>query len=248
LPWCCNVEAQSSGFACEWQEGRAAQGYRQEERRQEVTYKRGGVYWYQVRWTLKAADGERQNYTIRKSARTANLKRAREVEEEHRRALRLGQIHPADPWPAPKQQARQVPTVREFTKQFLTFVGVQKKAGTKRFYEVCANRVLKFAPLADAVLTDVNGELISKYAQWRRSTGAEESILTVNGELRTLRRMLRLAHEWGLTPQTPSVHELPGGKGRERVISFAERIAVSQQGIADSEGRGHARSRYRNAP
>jgi integrase len=189
-----------------------------------MTYKRGGVYWYKFRWTVKGENGTKENFVIRKSARSANLKRAREVEEEHRRALRLGTIHPADPWPSPKQQAPQVPTVREFTKQFLAFVEVQKKPGTKRFYETCANRVLRFASLADAVLTDVTGEAISKYAQWRRSTSAEESVLTVNGELRTMRRMLRLAHEWGLIPHTPTIHELPGGKGRERVITFAEEI------------------------
>lgn len=189
-----------------------------------MLYRRGGVYWYKFHWTIKHADGTRENFLIRKSARSGNKKKASEVEDEHRRALRLGQIHPADLWPAPKPQAPQVPTVREFTKQFLSFVEVQKKAGTKRFYGICANRVLKFAPLADAMLTDVTGELISKYSHWRRSTSAEESILTVNGELRTLRRMLRLAHEWGLIPQAPTIHELPGGKGRERVISFAEEL------------------------
>jgi integrase len=46
----------------------------------------------------------------------------------------------------------------------------------------------------------------------------------VNGDLRTLRRMMRLAHEWGFIFQTPSVHELPGGKGREHVVSFAEEL------------------------
>jgi hypothetical protein len=70
-----------------------------------MLYKRGGVYWYKFRWTVKGQDGTREKYLIRKSARTASLKRARDVEEEHRRALRLGTIHPADPWPAPKPQA-----------------------------------------------------------------------------------------------------------------------------------------------
>ena len=189
-----------------------------------MLYKRGGVYWYKFHWSIKGENGKRESYLIRKSARTGNKKKAGEVQDEHKRALRLGQIHPADPWPAPKPKAPQVPTVREFTTQFLSFVQVQKKAGTRRFYGICANRVLKFNPLADAVLTDVTGELISKYAQWRRSTSPEESILTVNGELRTLRRVLRLAHEWGLILQIPSIHELPGGKGRDRVIGFAEEL------------------------
>ena len=84
-----------------------------------MIYKRGAVYWYKFRWSLKVDDGTRETYLIRKSARTRNLKRAREVEEEHRRVLRLGMIHPADAWPKPKAQVPQIPTVRDFTKQFL---------------------------------------------------------------------------------------------------------------------------------
>jgi integrase len=133
-------------------------------------------------------------------------------------------IHPADPWPAPKRQAPQVPTLREFSKQFQGFVDTQKKTGTATFYEVCTNRVLRFAPMADALLSDITGEAVSKYAQWRRSASPEESVLTVNGELRTLRRMLNLARGWGVITQTPTIHELPGGKGRERVISYAEEV------------------------
>jgi integrase len=204
--------------------GRASEGQQNTEKGEAMIYKRGGVYWYKFRWSVKGEDGTNDNYVIRKSARATNKKAAGEAEDEHKRALRLGSIHPADPWPAPKLQAPQVPTLREFTKQFLAYIEVQKKAGTKRFYQICSNRVLKFSPLADAVLTDVTGELIAKYAQWRRSTSESESVLTVNGELRTLRRMLRLAHEWGIAPQVPTIHELPGGKGRERVISFAEEV------------------------
>lgn len=189
-----------------------------------MLYKRGGVCWYKFRWTIKGENGERESYLIRKSAKTANKKRAGEVEDEHRRALRLGQIHPADPWPAPQPQVPRVPTVREFQKRFLDYVGVQKKPGTKRFYGICVNRILKFAPLADAVLTEVTGELIGKYAQWRRTASTDESVVTINGELRTLRRIVRLAHEWGFITNTPAVHELPGAKGRERVISFAEEL------------------------
>lgn len=189
-----------------------------------MVYKRGGIYWYKFRWTVNGRDGVRDHFVIRKSARTGNLKRAREVEEEHRRALRLGEIHPSDGWPSPTPLAPQVPTVREFTKQFLNFVGVHNSVGTKRFYETCINRVLRFLPLADVVLTDVTGELISKYAQWRRGVRPKESVVTVNGDLRTLRRMVRLAHEWGLMAQVPTVHELPGSKGRERVIAFEEEL------------------------
>jgi hypothetical protein len=187
-----------------------------------MTYKRGATYWYKFRWTIKLQDGTRENFLIRKSARTGSVKKAREVEEEHRRALRLGMIHPADPWPKQEQKAPVIPTLREFSKQFLAYVNVQKKAGTARFYSTGVKRVLAFAPLAEALLNNITGELVSKYAQWCRSTKSKESLLTVNGHLRTLRRMMNLAQEWGLTSQSPMIHELPGGKGRERVISFTE--------------------------
>jgi integrase len=202
-----------------------------------MTYKRGGVYWYKFRWTLKLQDGTKEGYLVRKSARTSNVKRAREAEEEHRRALRLGLVHPADPWPKAKPQTPKVPTLREFTKQFLAFVDVQKKSGTARFYKVCANRLLCFSALADALLPEITGEAVSKYANWRRSTSPEDSVLTVNGELRTLRRMLNLAQEWGLIAQSPNIHELPGGKGRERVISFAEEaqyLAAASRTVRDA--------------
>jgi integrase len=188
-------------------------------------YKRGSTYWYKFKWTVKSEPLETRNYIVRLSTRTANKKRAREVEEEHRRALRLGMTHPADPWPKPQPKAPDVPTLREFTKQFMSFVQVQKKQGTATFYEVCSNRIMRFSPLADALLPEVTGEQVSKYAQWRRNTCPDESVLTVNGELRTLRRMLNLAQEWGLLAQAPVIHELPGGKGRERVISFVEEAA-----------------------
>jgi len=187
-----------------------------------MTYKRGGVYWYKFRWTLKQPDGPSENYLVRKSARTNNIKRAREVEEEHRRALRLGLVHPADPWPKKKPQAREIPTLRDFTKQFIAYVEIQKKSGTAQFYKTCLNRVLHFSALADSLVSEITSESVSKYSHWRRTTSPTDSVLTVNAELRTLRRMLNLAQEWGLISQTPNIHELPGGKGRDRVISFAE--------------------------
>ena len=202
-----------------------------------MLYKRGGVYWYKFHWTIKVEDGTRENFLIRKSARTGSKKRAGEVEDEHRRALRLGQIHPADPWPAPKPRTPQVPTLREFSRQMLSFVKVQKKSGTYRFYNVCTNRLLRFPNLADVLLSEITSELVSKYAEWRRNTSPNESVVTLNGELRTLRRMLNLAHEWGLILHIPSIHELPGGKGRERVISFGEEVvylAKASQTLRDA--------------
>ncbi len=202
-----------------------------------MTYKRGGVYWYKFRWTVRLQDGRGEKYLVRKSARTGNVKRAREVEEEHRRALRLGLVHPAEAWPKAATKELPIPTLREFLKQFLAYVTVQTKAGTARFYKVCANRVLRFPALADLPLSEITGEVVSRYSQWRRNTCPTDSVLTVNGELRTLRRIFNIAQEWGFISQSPNIHELPGGKGRERVVSFAEEaqyLAAASRTVRDT--------------
>src|SRR5207249_11157918 len=110
--------------------GKARRSAPEDGKGEAMIYKRGAVYWYKFRWTVKRQEVASENYRIRKSARTSNLKRAREVEEEHRRALRLGLVHPAEPWPKLKPQVPQIPTPPQFTKQFLAYVAVQKKSGT----------------------------------------------------------------------------------------------------------------------
>src|ERR1035438_1181699 len=66
-----------------------------------MLYKRGKVYWYNFRWSTKQADGTVESFRIRQSAKTQNKATAKNVEEEHRRALRLGEVHPNDTWPKP---------------------------------------------------------------------------------------------------------------------------------------------------
>ncbi len=185
-----------------------------------MIYKRGKVCWYKFKWSVKGGDGTRENFTVRKSARVRSARKAREVEEEHRRALRLGLVHPLDPWPKPPTP--EAPRLRGFAERFLEHAALHTKPGTARFYRECLDRILKFSPLADAVMSGVTSELISKYGNWRCSQKVGKAIPTVNAELRTLRRMFRLAEEWGLIPKAPAIHELPGQKGRDRVITHEE--------------------------
>jgi integrase len=51
---------------------------------------------------------------------------------------------------------------------------------------------------------------------------AQNSVVTVNGDMRTLRRIFSLAVEWGRLDRAPIIHELPQPKGRDRVLSFTE--------------------------
>lgn len=89
------------------------------------------------------------------------------------------------------------------------------------FYAGCIERLLAFAAIADAPLDAITGDLVSKYARHRQEV-PKNSIVTVNGDLRTLRRILKIAVEWGRLEHAPSIHELPRPKGRDRVLTFKE--------------------------
>jgi len=96
-----------------------------------MLYKRGKVYWYNFRWSMKQADGTVENFRIRQTAKTQNKNDAKNVEDEHRRALRLGEIHPNDPWP--KAATSAPPVFRSFSKEFLKYAETNTKAGTHTF-------------------------------------------------------------------------------------------------------------------
>lgn len=54
----------------------------------------------------------------------------------------------------------------------------------------------------------------------RKAAGV--SVSAINGDLRTLRRLLRLAFEWEVITRAPVVHALPGKRTRDRVLAFNE--------------------------
>jgi hypothetical protein len=62
-----------------------------------VVYLRGKVYWYCIKIMRPEPDGTKREYRVRRPAHTTRLREAEDMEREHRRALRLGLIHPLDP-------------------------------------------------------------------------------------------------------------------------------------------------------
>jgi len=199
-----------------------------------MLYKRGNALWYKFRFAIKNKNGDKENFIVRRPAKVRNREDAKDVEREHRRALSLGQLHPKDPWPQPI--ANVPPTFRSFSKEFLKFAKTNTKAGTGTFYDVCLCRLLTFASIADARLDAITSELVSRYARHRQEV-AKNSVITVNGDLRTLRRVLHLAVEWGRLDRAPSIHELPQPKGRDRVVSFEEEakyLAKASENLRDA--------------
>jgi len=80
--------------------------------------------------------------------------------------------------------------------------------------------IKKYKPLASASLDEISSEKISEFAAHRQSLKMQVS--SVNNNLRALRRMLRLAVEWGALEVAPQIKMLPGERHRERVITPEE--------------------------
>jgi hypothetical protein len=63
--------------------------------------------------------------------------------------------------------------------------------------------LLAFKPLASARLDAISNELAAEFASYRLANDMQVS--TVNSSLRVLRRILRLAVEWGATESVPKI-------------------------------------------
>lgn len=183
-----------------------------------MIYRRGQTYWYKFAWSIKQRDSSSRSFLIRRSARTKVASEAEEVEHEHRRALRLGEIHPSDAWPKPP--IPEAPLLRDFCTRFLEYVSLHVKESSFAFYSAAVSRFLTFPDLACAKISKIKPEVIARFASARKAHGV--GVSAINGDLRTLRRILRLAFEWELIPKPPVVHALPGERTRDRVISFEE--------------------------
>jgi integrase len=172
-----------------------------------AVYKRGKIWWYKFNW-----NGE----TIRESTKQSNKRIAEQMEATHKTSLAKGEVGLRNRKPAP--------TLREFAEgDFLPFVRstFAAKPKTLEYYEYGVKSLLAFQKIADCRLDAITGETIGEFAGKRRNAGLEVS--SVNRELQALRRMFRLAQEWGKVEKAlPSVKMLPGEKHRERVLTAEE--------------------------
>jgi site-specific recombinase XerD len=112
-----------------------------------------------------------------------------------------------------------MPSLRGFAQRFIDAIQVQsaQKPQTIRFYAQQMTALLKFTPLGDARLCDIDEALIQAFVQHR---AAETSTATVNRGLATLRRALRLAQRWKVIDRIPQIRLLPGEHQREFVLSY----------------------------
>jgi integrase len=172
--------------------------------------KRGacGVYWYKFMW-----DGK----LVRESTRQGNDKVARNMESAHRTSLAKGEVGIRDKKPSI--------TLAEFIdKRFEPWAKATfEKASPKTWfdwYRVGLRAIKNYKPLADSKLNEITSERLADFAAYRQNRKLQVS--TVNSSLRVVRRVLRLAVEWGAAESSPKVKFLTGERHRERVVTSQE--------------------------
>ncbi len=183
-------------------------------------FKRGRVYWYHFLWNGRH---------IQESTKQGNPRVARQMEAAHRTRLAKGEVGIVERKPAP--------TLKEFSQRFIDYVQTRNagKPATVRFYSEKLTRILECGSLAEARLDRIDESLIERFVQWRsqqasragsnrkRRTTAHRrrpvSAATVNRSLATLRKLLRLAHEWRLIDRVPRIRLLPGERNREFILN-----------------------------
>lgn len=171
-------------------------------------YKRGDVYWYKFMW---------QGKVVRESTKQGNDKVARQMEAAHRTSLAKGEVGIRDKKPAMTLAAFCDDRFEPWAKA--TF-GKSSPKTWLDFYRVGLRAIRNCKPLASLRLDEITSERASEFAAYRQSQGLQVS--TVNSSLRVLRRMLRLAVEWGELQSVPTIKRLPGERHRERVVSYDE--------------------------
>ncbi|MDE2105855.1 MAG: site-specific integrase [Patescibacteria group bacterium] len=165
------------------------------------TFRRPGSknWWYKFQFR-----GRR----IQASARTTNRSAAKDIEAAHRVRLARGD--------AGISERQRAPTLRRFSDEFLlecrTRYGDRK---TDRFYAQQVRYLLAAPYLASAALDKITPSLIARFTSERRQS---VSLATVNRQLATLRRILRLAAERGILTGVPRVRLLPGEAPRDYVL------------------------------
>lgn len=112
------------------------------------------------------------------------------------------------------------PELGEFLKKdFLPYTRTRfaGRAKSRQYYEYGAERLLA-SDLAELKLDEVNGQHATQFA----ARNSNFSPSTVNCGLRTLRRALSLAVEWGKLDRMPRIPLAKGERQRERVLSDSE--------------------------
>jgi integrase len=164
-------------------------------------YKRGRIYWYKFMWN---------GAMVRESTRHTNQNIARQMEGAHRASLAKGEVG--------IRERKTAPTLADFISQrFEPWAETSTSAKTwLDYYRPGIRTIQRYKPLANLRLNEITSERASDFAAWRQSAGLQVS--SVNSSLQVLRRVMRLAAQWGAIEAAPLVKMLPGERHREHVV------------------------------
>ena len=182
-----------------------------------AVYRRGKIWWYKFNWY-----GE----LIRESTKQSNKRTSEQMEAAHKASLAKGEVGIRDRKPAP--------TLKDFAEQdFKPYIEsrFQDKPKTLEYYRTGLKNLIAYAPLAGCALDAITVERISGFVAKRREAGLEVS--SINRQLEVLRRMLKLATEWGKVEKAlPKVEMLPRENRRDRVLSTDEEVRYLEAATA----------------
>jgi integrase len=167
------------------------------------TYKRGGIYWYKFMW---------QGRMVRESTKQGNDKVARQMEAAHRTSLAKGEVG--------IREKKSASTFLEFCTQRIE--PYAKPRSSWIWYRAGMRALVKYIPLATKPLDEISGETAAGFAAWRQTHGIQPG--SINSTLRVLRRILRLAADWGVIDAAPKMQLLSGEVRRERVVTPEEEV------------------------
>jgi integrase len=186
-----------------------------------MIYKRGKTYWYKFMWNGKL---------FRESTKQGNDRLARNMESAHRTSLAKGEVGLRDKKPS-------IALAQFIDNRFEPWAKATfEKASPKTWrdwYRVGLRAIKGYKPLADCKLNEITSETLADFAAHRQVKGLQVS--TINSSLRVVRRVLRLAVEWGAVESSPKVKLLSGERHRERVVTSLEEakyLSVAPEPVA----------------
>lgn len=170
-----------------------------------MIYKPKGTRYYSAKFRWKGQ-------LIRKSTRATDSKTARAIEGKLRAEMAKGNWYLLEKKPAP--------TLSQFLKrEFLPYVETKcaDKENTLAYYRAGEAR-LQASDLVALRLDEITDQHAGQFAKrWECFKPT-----TVNCGLRTLRRALSLAYEWGKLDRKPKITLAKGERQRDRVLSDDE--------------------------
>jgi integrase len=216
-----------------------------------MIYKRGKIYWYKFMWNgelIRESTKQGNDKVARtlESAHRTRLAKQKDAREEARERLKCSEVllcAECERWFNADEAHREeshvfcggscsaawtkrhtrIPKLAQFFEQdFKPYVEAHFAAKPKTAeYYAYGTALLLEAGMGELLLNEISSQHAAGYI----AKQSKRSPSTVNCGLRTLRRALNLADEWGKIDRSPKIALAKGERQRERVVTQAEFLA-----------------------